>query len=369
MLVIKRHRSQPRGRLSQGSTDDDFSDHQRSFTDIAALTLSDSGQALLSEQSEVRSRSHSMESKKLSSSTSNLTVSGVHERSSTHSHLSDMNRKLRAQVSHCEKAIEEAKREKAATANQLAKVEHERMDLSSQLHSVELELESSKQELTKSKTQIKEAQSQIEALMKAKGVAMKDNAESYQQAIQQETRLREIQAENELLEQKRDIANKEREKMTTEIVALRRKLDTIMTQRKKDAKDLGAMRHLKDKAVQSMEKLRSNVEELEKSKKSVEDELAKMQASIAHVSQKSGVSQRLKASAPSGTSGGATATVAGVSASQGLQAVLERLHVVENERKVVCKRLFGPENGSDASHSLSEIIHKLDSLVQVGCLA
>ncbi len=349
----------------QGSTDDDSSDHQQSFTDLAALTLSDSGQLPPAQQGEIRLRSGSMESKKtLSSSASNLTVIGLPERSSTHSHLGEVTRKLRAQLSRCERSLEEANREKESTAKQLAKVEQERMDVSSQLHSVERELESTKQELAKSQVQLKGAQGQIEAVMKAKGVAMKDNAVSYQQSIQQETRLRELQAENELLEQKRDIANKEREKMIVEVVALRRKLDTIKTQRQKDAKDLSAMRHLKDRAVQGMERLRSDGEKLEQAKKNAEEELAKMRDSIAHASLKSGISsQRVKASTASG--GVSMATVGGGSTSQELQAVLDRLRVVENERKVVCKRLFGVEGGGEGNHSLSDIVHKVDTLYQV----
>ena len=41
-----------------------------------------------------------------------------------------------------------------------------------------------------------------------------------------------------------------REKVSTELFAAKRKLETIKTQRQKDAKDLSAMRHLKDKAQQ-----------------------------------------------------------------------------------------------------------------------
>ena len=38
--------------------------------------------------------------------------------------------------------------------------------------------------------------------------------------------------------------------MINDLVGLKKKLDTIKTQRQKDAKDLSLMRHLKDKAVQ-----------------------------------------------------------------------------------------------------------------------
>ncbi len=307
-----------------------------------------------------------MESKKkLSSSTSNLTsVSGLHERAPSLSQLNEVNSKLRLRLSRCEKTLEETKREKLSVSSQLAKVEQERMDLNSQLHAMERELEMSRQELAKTTSQSKAAQNQIESLVKAKGVAMKDNAVSYQQSIQQETRVRELQAENELLEQKRVIAKKEREKVISEVVGLRRKLDTIKTQRQKDAKELSGMRHLKDKAVQSLEKHRASMEELQRSKKSLGEELAKLQQSISHAS---GVtSQRPKASASSSAMSLATGgQTDGGSASQGLQTILERLRVVENEKNVICKKLFGAESGGEGSPSLGDIVHRLDTLFQV----
>ena len=75
-------------------------------------------------------------------------------------------------------------------------------------------------------------------MAKEKGVAMRDNAASYQQSIQRESQLRELQAEKEILEQQRDIANKERERVIGEAVALKKKLEAIKAQRQKDAKEL-----------------------------------------------------------------------------------------------------------------------------------
>lgn len=60
--------------------------------------------------------------------------------------------------------------------------------------------------------------------------------------------LQELQAEKRILEQQRDIANTERERVITESVSLRKKLEAMMAQRQKDAKDLNAMRHVKEKA-------------------------------------------------------------------------------------------------------------------------
>ena len=52
------------------------------------------------------------------------------------------------------------------------------------------------------------------------------------------------------MEQQRDIANTERERVITDCVGLKKKLEAMMLQRQKDAKDLSAMRHVKEKAFQ-----------------------------------------------------------------------------------------------------------------------
>ena len=62
--------------------------------------------------------------------------------------------------------------------------------------------------------------------------------------------IRELQAEKQIMEQQRDIANTERERVITDCVGLKKKLEAMMLQRQKDAKDLSAMRHVKEKAFQ-----------------------------------------------------------------------------------------------------------------------
>ena len=153
------------------------------------------------------------------------------------------------------------------------------------------DLQKARKEAAKKETELKEALEQIGMITREKGVAMRDNAVSYEQSIQKETQvpsvthtltsphtythtlthsishthshphprlpppppytqLRELQAEKQILEQQRDIANKERERVINDLVGLKKKLETIKSQRQKDAKDLSVMRHLKDKAVQ-----------------------------------------------------------------------------------------------------------------------
>ncbi len=65
--------------------------------------------------------------------------------------------------------------------------------------------------------------------------------------------IKTLQTERQIMEQQRDIANEEREKVITERVGLKKKLEAMMLQRQKDAKDLSAMRHVKEKAFQVRE--------------------------------------------------------------------------------------------------------------------
>ncbi len=65
----------------------------------------------------------------------------------------------------------------------------ERGDLTSQLESVKKQFEMARQELTSTSSKFKEARSQIDMLDKEKGVALRDNAASYEQFIQLETQV------------------------------------------------------------------------------------------------------------------------------------------------------------------------------------
>lgn len=117
----------------------------------------------------------------------------------------------------------------------------------SQLQQAKSEAKKLREELNSTSTKLKQAQSQIEQLNKA---AMKNNATTYQQSIQLESQIQTLQAEKQIMEQQRDIANTERERVITDCVGLKKKLEAMMLQRQKDAKDLSAMRHVKEKAFQ-----------------------------------------------------------------------------------------------------------------------
>ena len=68
-------------------------------------------------------------------------------------------------------------------------MERDHTDLESQIRSMTAELESVRKEAAAASSEQKTAQKQIEMLTKEKGVAMRDNAASYQQSIQMETQV------------------------------------------------------------------------------------------------------------------------------------------------------------------------------------
>jgi len=68
-------------------------------------------------------------------------------------------------------------------------LETERGELSSQLETAKKELENSRKKLSSASFKFKEAQSQIDMLDKEKGVALRDNANSYEQFIQLQTQV------------------------------------------------------------------------------------------------------------------------------------------------------------------------------------
>ena len=70
---------------------------------------------------------------------------------------------------------------------QVSDLEHERSETAVQLEAVKKQMEESRGELATISGQYKVAKSQIDMLNKEKGVAMRDNAASYEQSIQLET--------------------------------------------------------------------------------------------------------------------------------------------------------------------------------------
>ncbi len=57
-------------------------------------------------------------------------------------------------------------------------------------------------------------------------------------------------AEKQIFDQQKEISKKEMDRVITESVTNKKKLEAIKAQRQKDGNELSAMRHIKDKAMQ-----------------------------------------------------------------------------------------------------------------------
>jgi len=68
-------------------------------------------------------------------------------------------------------------------------MEQKHTELESRFHAINGELESTRKEASTATSEHESAKKQIEILTKEKGVAMRDNAASYQQSIQMETQV------------------------------------------------------------------------------------------------------------------------------------------------------------------------------------
>ena len=97
-----------------------------------------------------------------------------------------------------------------------------------------------------------------------------------------------------------------------------------------------------------MGELRQSVQDLQKGNEGLEEELARVQEVVYRALLK--LSANLKAKGVS-------------SLSQDLNVVLEQLNSIENEKKVINKKQFGPD-GVDQIHSLGDLLHKIESLFQ-----
>ena len=76
------------------------------------------------------------------------------------------------------------------TRTQLSRQEHEHKECESKLKSLENEMDAVHKEIASTNSQFREAKTKIEMLNKQKGVALRDNATSYQQSIQMESQVR-----------------------------------------------------------------------------------------------------------------------------------------------------------------------------------
>jgi hypothetical protein len=337
-------------RFSPGSADEDS---DRSLQDLTSLN---------------HSGDLSFAKKKLSSSTSNLTMTsdGGYER--VPSRLSDANSQLKTRLVRSDQALDDLQRDNVTLGAKVAQMDKERADMDLQLKRLKHELHTAQLELNKTANQYKDAQNQIQTLSRERGVAMRDNAMSYQQSIQLESKLKELEAERQILKQQRDIANKEREKVVMDSVSHKKKLEQIKSQRQKDAKELVSMKHMKDRAVAEMAELRRQNKDLQETIAGMEEEMARIRESMSHTSMKlgaptPGISGRGRVAQQ--TSSSTTPSGRTPSLSQDLKSLMERLQVADSERNLLHKKLFGTD-GSDSGHpaSMADVLHKVESLFQ-----
>ncbi|CAI8046659.1 Disks large homolog 2 [Geodia barretti] len=343
--------SLPFKKFSPGSADEDS---DRSLQDLTSLT---------------HSGDLSFAKKKLSSSTSNLTTSsdGGLERIPVR-----VAARLRPRLVRSDQTLNDLQKDNDTLKSKVTQLDKERVEMEMQMKRLKHELQTAQLEMNKTASQYKEAQNQIDMLGKEKGVAMRDNAVSYQQSIQLESKLKELEAERQIIQQQRDIANKEREKFVMESVSHKKKLEQIKGQRQKDAKELVTMKHMKDRAVTEMTELRRQNKELKDKLAGVEEEMGRIRESVTQTSMKLGapslhesmtsVNSRTR---PSQQSSSTSAVKRSPSLSQDLKSLMERLKVADSERKLLHKKLFGAE-AQEPGHqpNMADVLHKVESLFQ-----
>ena len=91
---------------------------------------------------------------------------------------------------------------------------------------------------------------------------------------------------------------------------MQKKLEQIKAQRQKDAKELVAMKLVKDKAVSDVSELRRSNQHFKATLNAVEEEMAQIRESLSHATMKLGSSVRGRG--PGTTSGGKTPGLAQV---------------------------------------------------------
>ena len=141
-------------------------------------------------------------------------------------------------------------------------------------------LESTTKELKNLQAELSSAKEQIKHIMREKGVALRESTATFEESVQLQSRIVELSAEKDCATEQRKIATKEKERVITENVSLKNKLESIMMQRQKDAKELGSMRRSKDQAYQESNEMKKHYRELKEKTKQSEYELALLAETI-----------------------------------------------------------------------------------------
>ena len=157
--------------------------------------------------------------------------------------------------------------------SKMSALEEEKSKLEETLESTTKELKNLQAELTCAKEQIKH-------IMREKGVALRESTATFEESVQLQSRIVELSAEKDCAIEQRKIATKEKERVITENVSLKNKLESIMMQRQKDAKELGNMRRSKDQAYQEVNDMKKHYRELKEKTKQSEYELSLLAETI-----------------------------------------------------------------------------------------
>ena len=157
--------------------------------------------------------------------------------------------------------------------SKVAALEEEKCKLGEVLGSTTKNLNNLQAELSSAKEQIKH-------IMREKGVALRESTATYEESVQLQSRIVELSAEKDCAIEQRKISTKEKERVITENVSLKNKLESIMMQRQKDAKELGNMRRSKDQAYQELNEIKKHFHELKDKTKKSEYELALLAETI-----------------------------------------------------------------------------------------
>lgn len=171
-------------------------------------------------------------------------------------------------------------KEREKLSRELMEVHKTRASLEQRVKESEEEAAKLKSELSNSKLQQKAVHEEMQLIMRQKGVIVEKSTASYEQSVQLQTKLIELQAEKIILEKHRDVANKERDRVVTEVISLKKKLEAIKNQRHKDAKELATMRRQKDKALQELEESHKTINEFKVNKDGLEVHYKKLASSL-----------------------------------------------------------------------------------------
>lgn len=325
-------RSRGRSRLSQSSIDEDsLLPSGLHSTSISELTSLDHGSASSQENNGLYLSLPAR--RNLSASATNLSESPERGKRSS----SDMAVQLQSHLM----------KEREKLARELTEAHQSQSKLESHVKSLQDELEVVRAELSKSHLEQSATREELQMIIKQKGVMIEKSTASFEQSAQLQTQLMELQTEKTLLEKQRDAASRERDRVVADATSLKKKLEIIKGQRQKDAKELAAMRRLRDRALQEHEEALKAAKDMKAGKECLESRFRKLAISL-----------RLPASNDQGRP-----------PAEGVSQAVEQLRSQQDEYHLLLRKLFGHENmervnAEDAVAKVEGLFHDKSSLLE-----